>query len=196
MLHNQHFIPSLHHSPLTIWDFPSFCQPSWRHVDFSTRFFWACPRATQSLHSLELQIPAHWQGLGEQLQWALLHFQSRGWILSSFWQHRSQQTGGKVLPALLSCNVISIHFDFSEAIYLLLYSEVTDCHLFPHVFPFYSANNTLCMSMEFLASQGLEVASWGTSARTMPGTQPFYKSVSYDTLKIQGEEEGFWKWLW
>lgn len=30
---------------------------------------------------------------------------------------------------------------------------------------------------------------------SLPGTQPLYKSVSYDTLKIQGEEEGFWKLL-
>ena len=47
--------PNFH--PLTLWDFPSFCQSSWRHVDFSTRFFWAWPKATQTLCSLELQIP-------------------------------------------------------------------------------------------------------------------------------------------
>lgn len=64
-----------------------------------------------------------------------------------------------MLPALLSCNVISIHFDFQKQYVCSIFSEVTDCHLFPHVFPFYSANNTLHMSMEFLASQGLEVAS-------------------------------------
>lgn len=39
------------------------------------------------------------------------------------------------------------------------------------------------------------MASRGTSAVAVPGTQPLNKSVSYDTLQIQGEEEGFWKLL-
>lgn len=47
----------------------------------------------------------------------------------------------------------------------------------------------------FLTGQGIGMASCGTSLVVMPGTQPLNKSVSYDTLKIQGEEEGFWKLL-
>lgn len=66
MLCNQNFIPSPHFSLLTIWDFPSFCQLSWRHVDFSTRLldFFGLGPGQPKLSSLELQIHPRWQGLG------------------------------------------------------------------------------------------------------------------------------------
>lgn len=53
----------------------------------------------------------------------------------------------------------------------------------------------MCVQRSFLNGQGLEMASGGTSTVAAPGPQPLNKSVSYDTVQIQGEEEGFWKSL-
>lgn len=68
-------------------------------------FFGARPRATQTHHSLELQIAGHWQGLGEQLQWALLIFPGRTWTEQFLDNIAKKKQGGKMLPGLLwQCN--------------------------------------------------------------------------------------------
>lgn len=100
--------------PVTIWDFPSFCQSSWRHVDFSTRFFWAWPKATQTLCSLELQIPL---GAGPGRTTAVNppgSSRARGLTLGGFLTTWLRANSGKVLPALFSRLTISIHFDVQK----------------------------------------------------------------------------------
>lgn len=149
MLCNQHFIPSPHFSPVTIWDFPSFCQSSWRHVDFSTRFFWAWPKATQTLCSLELQIPlGAGPGRTTAVNPPVLPGQE-GWHWAVSWQPGSEQTMGKCCLPFFLTSQFPFVLTFRSNKFASFFSGHQLSFFCPSfMFPFYPANNTLCISRE------------------------------------------------
>ena len=103
------------------------------------------------------------QGLGEPRLRTLLFFQGKRADTGQFPDSLAQSK----LWESAACPFFSPHkfhsFWHSEAVDLLLFSEVVSFHFFvPPLFPFYSANNTLCISRELLdfpgGSSGKELA--------------------------------------
>ena len=127
------------------------------------------------------------QGLGEPRLRTLLFFQGKRADTGRFPDSLAQSK----LWESAACPFFSPHkfhsFWHSEAVDLLLFSEVISCHFFvPPLFPFYSANNTLCISRELLdfpgGSSGKELAYQcrrpESQVRSLDGEDPLEEGMA------------------
>lgn len=112
-------------------------------VIFPLDYFGACPRAIQIITPWNFSFPEFSRA------WDSCYSEPScpSWSEPELWAVSWKQTGGKVPPALCLCSIISIHFNI-QGQYIYFFSGGRYLS-FPRMFPFYLANNTLCMFRDF-----------------------------------------------